>query len=394
MLHDIRRIAVLGSTGSIGINTLKAVDHYPERFKVVGLSALNNHELLLAQAKRYHPKYIGIRREKIGLLRKSLNGTSLKVLDAESELSWLVSRPDIDIVVIGMSGSAALDPFLSAVRAGKRVAPANKEALVIAGDIIMREAAEHGAEVIPVDSEQSAVFQCLAGGRRKDLYKVYLTASGGALRRVPARRFAALGVSDILNHPRWKMGKKITVDSATLMNKGFEVIEAQRLFGLKVDEIEVVIHPEAVIHSMVAFQDGSVIAQLGITDMRLPIQYALTYPERKGTGLTPLDFLATKRLTFEKPNLKKFPSLALAVEVAGQGGTLPSVLNAADEEAVQAFLDEKIPFPGIYNIVEKIVMSHIIVRNPGIPDILAADAWARQEARKRILDFKSYKQIF
>ncbi|MFA5261893.1 MAG: 1-deoxy-D-xylulose-5-phosphate reductoisomerase [Candidatus Omnitrophota bacterium] len=393
MLQNIRRIAVLGSTGSIGMNTLKVVDRYPERFEVFALSALNNHELLTAQAKQYRPKYVGIRREKIALLKRELNETSLKILDAEAELPWLVSQPEIDIVVIGMSGSAALEPFLSAVRAGKRVAPANKEALVIAGDIIMKEAAEHRAEVIPVDSEQSAVFQCLAGGRRKDLQKVYLTASGGALRRVPSRRFAALQVGDILNHPRWKMGKKITVDSATLMNKGFEVIEAQRLFGLKVEEIEVVIHPEAIIHSMVAFQDGAVIAQIGITDMRLPIQYALTYPERMGTGLKPLDFFEMKRLTFAKPNMKKFPALALAVEVAGRGGTLPSVLNAADEEAVQAFLNERIPFTGIYNIVEKIVMSHIIVENPGIPDILAADAWARQEARERIVDFKFNKRF-
>lgn len=393
MPQDIRGVVILGSTGSIGINTLKVVDRYPDCFKVVGLSALNNHELLAAQARQYRPKYVGISQQKRALLKKALSETSLKILEAESELSWLVSRPEVDIVVIGMSGSAALEPFLSAARAGKRIAPANKEALVIAGDMIMKEAAEHGAEVIPVDSEQSAVFQCLAGGRRKDLHKVFLTASGGALRRVPSSRFAALRVGDILNHPRWKMGKKITVDSATLMNKGFEVIEAQRLFGLKVEEIEVVIHPEAVIHSMVAFQDGSVVAQLGITDMRLPIQYALTYPERKGTGLKPLDFFEMKRLTFAKPNIKKFPSLALAIEVAGRGGTLPSVLNAADEEAVQAFLNERIPFPGIYNIVEKIVMSHIIIGNPGIPDILAADAWARQEVRKRIADFKFYKQF-
>ncbi|HOY08784.1 MAG TPA: 1-deoxy-D-xylulose-5-phosphate reductoisomerase [Candidatus Omnitrophota bacterium] len=393
MPQDIRGVVILGSTGSIGINTLKVVDRYPDCFKVVGLSALNNHELLAAQARQYRPKYVGIGQQKRALLKKALSETSLKILDAESELSWLVSRPEVDIVVIGMSGSAALEPFLSAARAGKRIAPANKEALVIAGDMIMKEAAEHGAEVIPVDSEQSAVFQCLAGGRRKDLHKVFLTASGGALRRVPSSRFAALRVGDILNHPRWKMGKKITVDSATLMNKGFEVIEAQRLFGLNVEEIEVVIHPEAVIHSMVAFQDGSVVAQLGITDMRLPIQYALTYPERKETGLKPLDFFEMKRLTFAKPNIKKFPSLALAIEVAGRGGTLPSVLNAADEEAVQAFLNERIPFSGIYNIVEKIVRSHIMIRNPGIPDILAADAWARQEARKRIADFKFYKQF-
>ena len=392
MVQDIKRVAVLGSTGSIGINTLKVVDRYPGRFQIVGLSALNNHEVLAAQVRQYQPKYVGIGRDKIALLKKTLNKVPVKVLTAEDELAWLTSRPEVDIVVIGMSGSAALDPFLSAVRAGKRVAPANKEALVIAGDIIMNEATLHGAEVIPVDSEQSAVFQCLAGSGRKDLRTVYLTASGGALRRVPSRRFPDLQVKDILNHPRWKMGKKITVDSATLMNKGFEVIEAQRLFGLKVEEIEVVIHPEAIIHSMVAFHDGSVIAQMGITDMRLPIQYALTYPERAETGLKPLDFFETKRLTFAKPDIKKFPSLALAISVAGRGGTLPSVLNAADEEAVDAFLRGRIPFTGIYNVVEKVVSSHIIVNKPGIPDILAADDWARKDARKRIAGFKVQKQ--
>ena len=394
MHQNMRRIAVLGSTGSIGINTLKVVDHYPERFKVVGLSALNNHKLLAAQVKRYQPEYVGIGREKNVLLEKSLDGSSARILDAEADLPWLVSRPEVDIVVIGMSGSAALEPFLSAVRAGKRIAPANKEALVIAGDIIMQEAAVHGAEIIPVDSEQSAIFQSLAGGQRKDLRKVYLTASGGALRRVPARRFPDLQVADILNHPRWKMGKKITVDSATLMNKGFEVIEAQSLFGLKVEEIEVVIHPEAIIHSMVEFQDGSVIAQLGITDMRLPIQYALTYPERSETGLKPLDFCEMKRLTFAKPDMKKFPALALAIEVAGRRGTLPSVLNAADEEAVEAFLVKRLPFSGIYKIVEKVVASHIMVNKPGIPDIIAADDWARKEARKRIAGFKVQTQCF
>ncbi len=388
MRQEIRRLAVLGSTGSIGINTLKVAERYPGRFEVVALTAFNNHKLLERQIRQFQPKYVGISQDKIALLKQNIRSSRIKIFDVESELAAITVQPDIDIVVIGMSGGAALAPFLSAVRAGKRVAPANKEALVIAGELIMKEARRHRADVIPVDSEQSAIFQCLAGGKRSDLQKVYLTASGGALRNVPKNRFPHLTVEDILNHPRWKMGKKITVDSATLMNKGFEVIEAQRLFGLKVEDIEVLIHPEAIIHSMVAFKDGSIIAQLGITDMRLPIQYALTYPDRIETGLKQIDFYHLKKLTFSEPRWKKFPSLTLAIHVAREGGTLPSVLNAADEEVVKAFLSRRIPFLGIYHIVEKVVLKHIKKTNPDLSDILEADSWARKESRRLVESFQ------
>lgn len=375
----VKNIVILGSTGSIGINTLKVVERYPKQFRVVGLTAYNNVSLIEKQVQRFKPKYVAISHQGAGYLRTARSMGNTKVLSVEHDLDELVSLKEVDCVVIGMRSSAALRPFLSAVRHGKTVAPANKEALVVAGDLIMAQAKKHGAKIIPVDSEQSAIFQCLQGQDKTKLKKILLTASGGALRTVARSRFDKLSVKEILNHPRWKMGKKITVDSATLMNKGFEVIEALRLFELNIEQIEVVIHPQAIIHSMVEFMDGSIMAQLGVTDMRLPIQYALTYPDRFPTGLKSLDFAQLKELTFEKPDLKKFPSLALAIYTAKKGGTLPSVLNAADEVAVDAFLAQKISLTQIFNVVEKVVLKHTITKNPNLNEILAADEWARQQ---------------
>jgi len=377
-----KNIVILGSTGSIGINTLKIVERFPARFKVVGLTAYNNDKLLENQVKKFFPRYVAIHKEKIGAFRSQFKG--LKILDVEEDLEILVALKEVDIVVIAMRGSAALAPFLSAVKSGKIVAPANKEALVIAGDIIMKEARKYKATIIPIDSEQSAIFQCLNGESRGELKKVYLTASGGVLLNVCQSRFDQLSVEEILNHPRWRMGKKITVDSATLMNKGFEVIEAMRLFQLQKDQVDVVVHPEAIIHSMVEYQDGSIIAQLGITDMRLPIQYALMYPRRISTGLKSLDFFSLKALTFQKPDLKKFPCLGLCRLVAQKDGTLPSVLNASDEEAVEAFLRREIKFTEIYKIIEKVVLKHRCIFSPALKDILEADRWAREETERLI----------
>ncbi|MEK7084295.1 MAG: 1-deoxy-D-xylulose-5-phosphate reductoisomerase, partial [Patescibacteria group bacterium] len=289
-----KNVAIFGSTGSIGINTLKVIDRFKDRFNVVALTAYQNHELLLRQARQYIPDYVATAGEGIEYLKRHLDSKKVRICSIDHDLSMIASLPAVDIVVMAMRGSVALTPFLAAVRAGKTVAPANKEALVVAGDILVAEAKKHKARIIPIDSEQSAIFQCLEGERRQELKRVHLTASGGALQEVPASKFDRLTVKQILDHPRWKMGPKITVDSATLMNKGFEVIEAKKLFGLKADEIKVLIHPEAIIHSMVEFNDGSVIAQLGVTDMRLPIQYALTYPERLATGLKDLDFCVLK----------------------------------------------------------------------------------------------------
>ena len=375
-----QRLAILGSTGSIGVNTLKVVDWHPKCFRVDVLSAYNNIVLLKEQIRKYKPNYVAAKIDHLADLKQEFRSLKIKFFDVETELCILADLKEVDTVVLAMRGAKALLPFLRAVRAGKRVAPANKEALVMAGDLIMKEARQHKAAIIPIDSEQSAIFQC-ADGQKAPIKKVHLTASGGALRTVPAKNFSKMTVKDILKHPRWQMGPKITVDSATLMNKGFEFIETQKLFGLSFNQINVVIHPEAIIHSMVEFTDGSMLAQLAVTDMRLPIQYALTYPKRLETGLKSLDLTEQKTLTFEKPNLKKFPALALAFEVAQAGGTLPCVLNAADEEAVEAFLKGKINFTSIYKAVEKVVSRHKINRNPSLEDIYIADSWARKEAK-------------
>ncbi len=380
-----KNVVILGSTGSIGVNTLKIIERFPERFKVLGLTAYNNSRLLAKQVRRFVPKYVAVQDKGRAFLETAVDPRKTRILNVAEDLEVLVAFKSVDIVVIAMRGSAALGPFLSAVRAGKTVAPANKEALVVAGDLIMREAKRYAARIIPIDSEQSAIFQCLQGQNRGTLKKVYLTASGGPLLNVPVKDFAKISVDQILAHPRWRMGAKITVDSAMLMNKGFEVIEAMRLFQLNVEDIQVLIHPEAIIHSMVEFQDASVIAQLGVPDMRLPIQYALTYPDRWPSGLPSVNFFQLGSLTFQRPDVKKFPALGLAVEAGRRGGTVPAVLNAADEEAVEAFLKHKITFPDIYRVVEKVLRKHTMHKSPDISRILRADQWAREEAR-RIMD--------
>jgi len=380
-----KRIAVLGSTGSIGVNTLRIIAAYPDRFEAVALTACNSVKEIDRQISQFRPKYAALAGRHIAGLRKIY--PRVKFFDVARDLPELVARGDVDVVVTAVTGAAALDPFLAAVRAGKIVAPANKEALVMAGDILMAEARKYGATVIPVDSEQSAIFQCLEGRAIKDVQQLHLTASGGVLRDIPRGRHDRLSVQEILAHPRWKMGAKITVDSATLMNKGFEVIEARRLFGLDVQRINVVIHPEAIVHSMVEFLDGSILAQLGVTDMRLPIQYALTYPRRLPTGLARLDLAQLGQLTFAKPDTRKFPSLQLAYDVLRLGGMAPAVLNAADEIAVDAFLQGKIRFTAIYRVVERTLAAHLRHSSgghAGLAQIKQADAWARERAKEVI----------
>ncbi|MBF0511416.1 MAG: 1-deoxy-D-xylulose-5-phosphate reductoisomerase, partial [Candidatus Omnitrophica bacterium] len=330
------RIALLGSTGSIGLNTLKVVDCARKDFEVVALGANNNFKLLEKQIKKYKPAHVAVGEAGLNHFKK-FGHQGVKFYPS-SECAYLASLKEVDVVVLALSGTGALSPFLEGLRAGKTVATANKEALVMAGDLIMAEASRHKALVIPIDSEQSAIFQCLEGQRVKPAF-IHLTASGGPLRRLALKDFKRMTPKEILRHPRWKMGPKITVDSATMMNKGFEVIEAKHLFGLHIDQIKVLVHPEAIIHSLVEFEDGALLAQLGIPDMRIPIQYALTYPERLNTGIKPLDFVALGSLTFECPDLKKFPSLDLCYRVSRQGGSAPAVLNAADEVAVEAFLN-------------------------------------------------------
>ena len=379
-----KNVVILGSTGSIGINTLKVIACFPKRFKVIGLTAYNNVKLLEEQIRLFEPRYIAIQKKYIPHFERIVDTRKTKIFDVSDGLDYIVAQDAVDIVVVAMRGSAALKPFLSAVRHGKTVAPANKEALVAAGDIIIKEARKYNAAIIPIDSEQSAIFQCLNNTNRNELKKIYLTASGGCLLKTAKEEFNQLSRGEILKHPRWRMGKKITVDSATLMNKGFEVIEAKHLFSVDVDRIAVVIHPEAVIHSMVEFIDGSIMAQLGVTDMRIPIQYALTYPQRWPSTLKSINFFELKQLTFLKPDHNKFPSLRLAIQAAKEGGTLPCVLNAADEEAVDAFLRGDIVFTKIYEIVEKVVKNHKQTANPDIEEILKADGWARGKAQEAI----------
>ncbi|MBN1870337.1 MAG: 1-deoxy-D-xylulose-5-phosphate reductoisomerase [Candidatus Omnitrophica bacterium] len=380
-----KNVVILGSTGSIGINTLKVIERLPDKFNVVGLTAYNNFRLLERQIRKYSPSHVAVSAKGVSYLKRHVSTLRTRILNVEEGLERIVTLKSVDIVVIAMRGSAALNPFLSAVRAGKTIAPANKEALVMAGDIIIKEARRYQAKIIPIDSEQSAIFQCLEGRKRIDLRKIILTASGGVLLNVSKSRFDCLTVRQILNHPRWKMGKKITVDSATLMNKGFEIIEAKVLFRLSMDQIQVVIHPEAIIHSMAEFNDGSIIAQLSVTDMRLPIQYALTYPERLGPGLRSVNFIELGQFHFMKPDVNKFPSLALAIYAGRCGGTLPSVLNAADEVAVEAFLNHRIKFSDIYRIAERVVYRHKAVKDPLLRQIWQADQWARRETEQLIL---------
>jgi 1-deoxy-D-xylulose-5-phosphate reductoisomerase len=296
----------------------------------------------------------------------------------------MVEETEADMVLVAIVGTAGLAPALAALRTGKDLAVASKEILVLAGSAVMEEAKKRKRQVLPVDSEHNAIFQCLQGANGKEVQKIILTASGGPFRQMPAKEMAKVTVAQALKHPTWSMGKKITIDSATMFNKGLEMIEAHWLFGLPMAQVDVVVHPQSIVHSMVEFVDGSVLAQLSVTDMCFPIQYAITYPERRPSGLPPLDLPKLGSLTFEQPDEKRFPALRLAREAGEAGGTLPGVFNAANEVAVEAFLDEKIPFPRIWELVESVMSSHQNISEPDLAAIIAADGWARAEARKKL----------
>ena len=377
----MKRIAILGSTGSVGVNTLEVIASHPEAFEVAALACRSNVPLLLEQAKRFRaPRVALFDEEKLPLLTASLNsGTEL--YGGAQGLLELVRSPEVDLVLVAITGAQALQPTLAAIRKKKTVAIANKESLVMAGALLMEEAARSGASVIPVDSEHNAIFQCLQGEDRTRLRKIYLTGSGGPLRTRPKESFGRLTREEVLAHPKWKMGKKITVDSATLMNKALEVIEAHLLFGVDCEAVEVLIHPEAVIHSMVEWVDGSVIAHLALPDMKLPIQYALSYPERIEAAYPRLDFGAVRSLNFEPPDLEKFPCLQFGYQAARQGGSVPCVLNAANEEAVGAYLDEKIPFTRIPKLIESVLSRHRFQKVSSLEDLLEEDRTAREEAQ-------------
>lgn len=378
----MKKIVILGSTGSIGRNTLEVISRFPRHFKVVGLSANSSISALISQARRFRPRSLCVGDPRSALRVKRELGGTVNVFSGTSGLREMASQVEADMIVFAISGSAAALPLLEAVRKGRSVALANKESLVMAGEIIMREKQRHNAQILPIDSEQSAIWQCLAGNGRESLSRIYITASGGPLRKMPASSFKGLTADVILKHPKWEMGSKITVDSATLMNKGFEVIEARWLFNIGSENIKVLIHPEVVIHSMCEFRDGSIIAQMASCDMKLPIQYALSFPRRLQSIVRPVDFLKIRNLTFVKPDTGKFPCLNFAYEADREGGLAPCVLNASNEEAVNAFLSGRISFDRIPYIVEKALSRKHNKKGPDLKEILDADDWARNEARR------------
>jgi len=381
----MKNIAVLGSTGSIGQNTLGVARGFPDKFKVIALTTNSNIGILIQQIKRFQPELICVRDESAALaLRRRFRLKKIKLFIGDRGLRELVQDKRIDKVLLAISGAGALMPLLKAIESGKDIALANKEALVMAGPIIMKRAREKKVKIIPVDSEQSAIWQCLDGEDKNKLKNIYLTASGGPLRETGKKDFRNISLRQVLKHPRWKMGPKITVDSATLMNKGLELLETMYLFGIGPKRIKILIHPEALIHSMVEFSDGVILAQLSITDMRIPIQYALTYPERLPNKLSGIDFSKMQNFTFQKPDFNKFPCLGLAYRVAGEKGTMPAVLNAANEVSVEAFLKKRLNFVLIPKIIEKVLDRHKNRINSDLDDILKADAWARQEASRVI----------
>lgn len=374
-----KRIAVLGSTGSIGTQALHVIDDHPDLFEVEVLTANNNVELLIAQAKKYLPNAVVIANaEKYKTVAEALHNDPVKVYAGPDALNQIVQMETIDMVLTAMVGYSGLIPTWHAVNAGKHIALANKETLVVAGENITRLAREKEVGILPVDSEHSAIFQCLVGEQGNPAEKIFLTCSGGPFRGKTREELQRAGVKEALAHPNWEMGKKITIDSATLMNKGFEAIEAHWLFGLPASKIEVIVHPQSVIHSMVQFEDGSVKAQLGLPDMRLPIQYALAFPRRLKNSFPRFNFAGYPLLTFEQPNTKIFRNLALAFEAMDAGGNMPCVLNAANEVVVQAFLDEKIAFLQMPDIIEEVMQKMDFIPQPGLEDLIRTNDETRR----------------
>lgn len=382
----MKKVSILGSTGSIGRNALKIVEMFPERFAVKALAAKKDTELLARQIEQFKPEIAVVFDEKCALeLKSKLPATDgLEVMYGKDGYIAAATHDAVDMVLTAMVGAAGLMPTLAAIEAGKNIALANKETLVMAGDIVIKRAVAKGVRILPVDSEHSAIFQCIAGNRPQDLDRIILTASGGPFLKRPANEFMGIKPEEALNHPTWQMGKKVTIDSATLMNKGLEVIEAKCLFGVSQDRIEVLIHPQSVVHSMVSYKDGAVMAQLGIPDMKGAIAYAMSYPQRLALQQSLPDFARMEALTFESPDLEKFPCLALAYQAGNIGETLPAVLNAANEVAVQAFLKHRISFVKIPEIIRETMERHTVVKDPSLADILEADRWAREQAEKII----------
>lgn len=382
-----KRIAILGSTGSIGKQALEVLASHSDKFELEVLTAWQNADLLISQAIEYKPNFVVIGNEDLYLrVSDALFSHDIKVFAGEESISQITEMGSVDIVLVALVGFAGLKPTIRAIEAGKRIALANKESLVIAGELVTKLVVEKHVELIPVDSEHSAIFQCLSGENPDEIEKIYLTASGGPFRGRSYDDIKNVTVEQALNHPNWNMGDKITIDSASMMNKGLEVIEARWLFGLEPSRIDVIIHPQSIVHSIVQFRDGSMKAQMGLPDMRLPIQYALSYPERLKSDFPRFDFLNYPQLTFEKPDIKIFRNLALAFEALEKGGNMPCILNAANEIAVDAFLKSKIGFTKIPDIIEKCMEGVYFIEKPALDDFLLTDETARIKATELIND--------
>jgi 1-deoxy-D-xylulose-5-phosphate reductoisomerase len=378
----MKRLAILGSTGSIGVNTLNIVRQFPERFQVISLSAGINTRLLKEQILQFRPKMVSVLNKELSkTLHKELPGIPVEIVHGVEGLIQVATHPEVDQVVSAIVGAVGLIPTLSAIKTGKSVALANKEPLVMAGKIVMEEAERNQAQILPVDSEHSAIFQALLGHQKEDVHRLILTASGGPFLNLPIARLHEVTAKEALNHPHWEMGKKITVDSASLMNKGLEVIEAHWLFNIPVKKIIVQIHPQSVVHSMVEYIDGSIIALMGIADMRIPISYALSFPQRLNLNLAPLNLSKSGGLTFFPPDLERFPCLKLAYRAIEIGATMPAVLNAANEIAVNAFLEGSLKFTELPLLIQRVMEEHEVKSVHTIEDILRADHWARERSK-------------
>jgi len=393
-MNTRKGLAILGSTGSIGVNTLDVVASHPDRFTVVTLAAHGNVDLIEQQARRFHPRLVVLfDAQKASLLAQRLSDLDIEVDTGLDGLCRAATYDGIDLVMSAVVGAIGLQPTIRAVESGIDVAVANKEPLVMAGDLVMRPKTQNYGQILPVDSEHNAIFQALQGHERSALRRILLTGSGGPFREWSRDEMQEVRIEDALKHPNWKMGPKITIDSATMMNKGLEVIEAHRLFGVSLEQVQVVVHPQSIIHSMVEFHDGSVLAQLGIPDMRVPISHALGYPERLSNTLPSLDLFDIQTLQFYPPDLKRFPCLQLAFEAASAGRTMPAVLNAANEIAVQAFLDGDIRFLDIPAVIEATMAQHTPVELTDLSVALEADHWARDYAAVEVKEHRASKTV-
>ena len=380
----MKKISLLGSTGSIGTNVLDVIERNPEKFQILGMSAGNNVDLFAKQIRKFKPRVVALfDTKKIPTLKERIADLDIEILSGEEGTIAVATLPEVDVVVSGVMGSAGLLPAIHALKSGKNLALANKETLVIAGELVLREAKKTNSQIIPIDSEHSAIFQVLNGEKKERIKKIILTASGGPFRTFSLGEMETVTVKDALKHPNWDMGAKITIDSSTMMNKGLEYIEAKWLFGVNTP-VEIIVHAQSIIHSMIEFVDTSILAQLGIPDMRVPIAYALTYPDRFECDLPSLDLTTMGNLTFEAPDFERFPCLRLAIDAMEIGKTMPAVLNAANEIAVQAFLEELISYKDIAELIRMVMQNHNPSPLKELQDVLIADRWAREETTKLV----------